>query len=343
MKVKIHRLRTSWLVGLTVFMVVVMVVLILLYVKLTGRQQDNGDKEQFSRYYVMIADDTENSFTRALYEETARMARENGIYVELMGDNLTQKYTIEQYMEIAIASKVDGIIVKADDSREMTELIDTAVSQDIPVLTLFSDNKASLRSSFVGINSYDLGCMYGEQINTIINEREFSHDSIKVTVLLNSISDTGQNLTYSTIKDTMVNEQNRNGRTKEVKLSFATVNTSNRFAVEESVRNVFITTKENVPDIIVCLGEEETDSCSQAVVDYNMVKQVSILGCFDSPSILNAVNKEVIYSTITVDTEKMGAFCIRALNEYHEFGAISQYSSADLTLINKENVGDYLQ
>lgn len=343
MKVKIHRLRTSWLVGLTVFMVVVMVVLILLYVKLTGRQQDNGDKEQFSRYYVMIADDTENSFTRALYEETARMARENGVYVELMGDNLTQKYTIEQYMEIAIASKVDGIIVKADDSREMTELIDTAVSQDIPVLTLFSDNKASLRSSFVGINSYDLGCMYGEQINTIINEREFSHDSIKVTVLLNSISDTGQNLTYSTIKDTMVNEQNRNGRTKEVKLSFATVNTSNRFAVEESVRNVFITTKENVPDIIVCLGEEETDSCSQAVVDYNMVKQVSILGCFDSPSILNAVNKEVIYSTITVDTEKMGAFCIQALNEYHEFGAISQYSSADLTLINKENVGDYLQ
>lgn len=339
---KKHRLRTSLLVGMTGFLVIIMVVFILLYINLAGKQQGLDDMEKYSSYYVMITDDSESSFTRAVYEGAAAKARENDTYVELMGDNLSQKYTKEQYLDIAIASKVDGILIQADESESMTRLINTAVDAGIPVVTLFSDNTASNRCSYVGISSYNLGCEYGEQINKLLQSRDFPFETIKVMVLVNSEADNGQNLTCTAVRDTMNKEQKRLGKTKNVELSIVSVDTTNSFAVEESLRNIFITSKDEVPDIIVCLEEEETASCYQAVIDYNKVGEVSILGYFDSQTILRAIERNVIHSTITIDTAQMGAFCIQALKEYREMGNTSQYFAADLTLIDSGNVSEYL-
>ena len=57
----------------------------------------------------------------------------------------------EDLMRIAISSGVDGIFVEADESEELTELIDEAVDRDIPVVTLYGDNTHSKRCSFVAV------------------------------------------------------------------------------------------------------------------------------------------------------------------------------------------------
>ena len=44
-----------------------------------------------------------------------------------------------------------------------------------------------------------------------------------------------------------------------------------------------------------------------------------------------------------IDTAQMGAFCIDALQEYHDLGYTSQYFTADISLITKENVDEYLR
>ena len=74
-------------------------------------------------------------------------------------------------MQVAIASGVDGIIVTADESEEMTALIDRAMSEGIPVVTLYGDNTQSVRCSFVGVGSYNLGREYGRQVVKIVQER----------------------------------------------------------------------------------------------------------------------------------------------------------------------------
>ena len=44
----------------------------------------------------------------------------------------------------------------------------------------------------------------------------------------------------------------------------------------------------------------------------------------------------------TLAARQMGGYCIEALQEYHDLGYTSQYFTADVTVINKNNVAQYL-
>lgn len=318
------------------------------------------DDKNYSQYYVMIAEDRKNSFWQSVYQGAYEAGQQEDIYVDLLGDNLSQNYSREDLMHIAISSGVDGIIVFADESDEMSELIDEAVAEGIPVVTLFGDNTHSNRCSFVGVGSYNLGREYGRQVLQIANEKKngekqyvtvrqedgdvysiSNHEEgpVQVTVLVNSYAqDSGQNILCSGIQETLDREKEEG---TEIEMTIVAVDDTNAFSAEESIRDIFM--KDELPDIIICLNELYTTCVYQAVVDYNKVGLVNILGYYDSDTIINAIDRNVIYATVSVDTMQMGAFCIEALKEYYELGNTSQYFTADITLINKDNVFLYME
>ena len=55
----------------------------------------------------------------------------------------------EELMEMAIADRVDGIIVQVSDEEEVSAQIDKAEEQNIPVITIRSDAPVSKRVSSV--------------------------------------------------------------------------------------------------------------------------------------------------------------------------------------------------
>lgn len=318
--------------------------------------RDAGDRIAYSQYYVMIVDDRKDVFWQAVYRGAYEAGQKENIYVELLGDNLSKDYTREDLMRIAVSSEVDGIIVTAGESEEMSGLIDDAAEAGIPVVTLYEDNTHSNRCSFVGVGSYNLGREYGRQILKFTEERykenavvydgstltgeigKAGDEVLKVSVLVNAhAQDSGQNILCSGIQETIDMEKSAE---IPVEISLITIDDTNAFAVEESIRDIFM--EEDIPDMIVCLNELSTTCVYQAVVDYNRVGQVNILGYYDSDTILKAIDRNVIYSTIAVDTMQMGSFCVDALSEYHELGYTSQYFTADITLIDKENVSEYM-
>ena len=317
----------------------------------------------YDRYYVMITEDRKSSFWQSVYQGAYRNGLENNVYVDWMGENLSQEYSREDLMRIAIASGVDGIIVTADEGEEITALIEEASAAGIPVVTLFSDSSQSSRCSFIGVGSYNLGREYGKMglylLANIIGNQDHSFEymttesgtieqvggphsamdnAVKVAVLVNAYaSDVDQSILYSGIQDTMENE-----KSTDIELEFVTIfiDGTNDFSVEESIRDIFM--EEDVPDIIVCLDELSTTCVYQAVVDYNMVGDVNILGYYVSDTIINAIDRRVIYATIVIDTEQMGGCCIEALQEYHDLGYTSQYFAADVTVVDHNNVSQYL-
>ena len=110
--------------------------------------------------------------------------------------------------------------------------------------------------------------------------------------------------------------------------------------MEESIRDLFI--NGDVPGIIVCLDELTTTCVYQAVIDYNVVGEVSILGYYNSDTIINAIDRGAVYATIAIDTAQLGRYCVEALEEYNDMGATSQYFTADITLIDKNNVSQFI-
>lgn len=371
-----------FLTAVSILFTVLMAGYILWFYK--GSFQEETAGETYDRYYMMITREGKSVFWQSVYQGAYERALQENVYVDWLGNDRFQDYSVEEQMEIAIAAGVDGIIVTASEEEKMTALIDRADAAGIPVVTLYGDNTQSARCSFVGVGSYNLGREYGRQALKIMRERlvgttetrlfvnpadepggaetedgiavmrgSGGNDSVlgkeeleigsadrpvRVTLLVNSYANSlDQNILYSGIQETI--EQER-GETA-VELSLQSVDDTNAFSVEESVRDIFM--GEEIPDILICLNELNTTCAYQAVVDYNKVGTVSILGHYVSDTILNAIDRSVIYATVDIDTAQMGAFCIDALQEYHDLGYTSQYFTADISLITKENVDEYLR
>ncbi|WP_455716808.1 substrate-binding domain-containing protein [Anaerosporobacter sp.] len=300
--------------------------------------------KNYSKYYVMIPSERNSSFWDSVYDSASVVANENNAFLEMFGANLSEKYSETQLMRMAIEADVEGIILEANETKEMTDLIDEAVERGIPVITAMKDNTHSERQSYVGISTYNLGREYGKQVCELAKQYEdkegYSSDSsVNVMVLIDAnAQDTSQNMIYSSIQETIEGNYN-NGM--EIQVTAKALNSQGAFAAEESIRDIFMN-KDKLPDIIICLNEINTTCVYQAVVDYNKVGVINIIGYYDSQTILKAVERNVIYSTISVDAKALGEYCIDALTEYSKMGHVSNYYSVDTTVIDASNVSKYL-
>jgi len=328
-----------WILLSTILLIIITAITgISLFRVYMGNFTEVEDVKLYDKYYVMITEDRKSSFWQSVYAGAYEAGLSENTYVDMLGDNLTSDYGREDLMNIAISSEVDGIIVAADESEQMSALIDEAAIKGIPVVTLVGDNTHSNRCSFVGVGGYNVGTEYGQQVLQIIKESE-AKPKTKVSVLVNANAlDSGQNIICSGIQDTLDRAKEEG---KEIEMTLVSVDNTNAFSVEESIRDIFM--EEDIPDIIICLNELNTTCVYQAVVDYNKVGEVSILGYYDSETIIKAIDRNVIYATVSIDTKQMGEFCVNALSEYHELGYTSQYFTADIELIKKANVHKYLE
>lgn len=328
-----------WILLSTILLIIITAIIgISLFRVYMGNFTEVEDVKLYDKYYVMITEDRKSSFWQSVYAGAYEAGLSENTYVDMLGDNLTSDYGREDLMNIAISSEVDGIIVAADESEQMSALIDEATIKGIPVVTLVGDNTHSNRCSFVGVGGYNVGTEYGQQVLQIIKESE-AKPKTKVSVLVNANAlDSGQNIICSGIQDTLDRAKEEG---KEIEMTLVSVDNTNAFSVEESIRDIFM--EEDIPDIIICLNELNTTCVYQAVVDYNKVGEVSILGYYDSETIIKAIDRNVIYATVSIDTKQMGEFCVNALSEYHELGYTSQYFTADIELIKKANVHKYLE
>ena len=291
--------------------------------------------QEYERHYALITSNVDLPFWESVYKEIKTEAKKHNAYVEYIGKNLSAAYDTKILLRIAIDCGVDGIIIEGDESTEVAELIDEAVKKGITVITVLKDSPKSSRQCFVGVNNYNLGKAYGQQVLKILDE-----NTRRILVLIDSSNpDTSKNIIYSSIKETI---QKGSAKNKLVNVEAVTVNNENTFSSEEAIRDI-IMDAQHLPDIMICLNGIDTQCAYQAVVDHNKVGKVDILGYYNSQDILSAVQKEIIHSTIAIDAKQMGDLCVQALNEYKTMGHVSDYLSVDTKLITLENVNKYLK
>ncbi len=355
-----EKILTVVLVTMTIVMLIATLIGLIYF-----RQQITGnslpDEEQYNEYerqYVLITKDIDDTFWDSVYKEMKDTGDVTGAYVERLGRNLSMEYSKNDLLRIAIDSHVDGIILEADESDETTSLINKADAEGIPVVTILHDCMGTTRKSYVGISNYNLGSEYGKLIISAVEDMKGRRrdeaaeayqengavtaeaEPVQVLILMDKNStDTSQNIIYTAIQEAL---EKRGFGKSQVEVDTAAISNDGAFGSEESIRDIF-QNREYQPDVIVCLNELNTTSVYQTVVDQNKVGQIIIIGYYDSDTILRAVERNAIYATITVNTTQMGSYCVEALNEYLDTGHVSDYFSVDFTLINADNVKDYLK
>ena len=332
MKVSRNKVVVSILAGIVLVLFIATVAGLFYYREMIKKLGEVHEEEftEYPRLYAYIAEDPDSQLSNRIYKEIAEYAVENDCYVEMTGQNLSTSYSKADRMNIAISSKVDGIILEGDDSKETADLIDKATANGIPVVTVLSDCQTSSRKSFVGLNNFSLGSEYGEELATIgeMNKKY----PLNALILLDGDDGNSDDIIHAAI------QQSVTGRL--IKLTSAVVDTSSPFTSEESVMNI-LDGLATIPDVIICLNDRTTESAIQCVVEKNLVGKTTILGYYDSDTILKAIDRGSVYATFAIETKTVAKQCVNALNEYNNTGFVSEYNPANYILINRQNVSEY--
>lgn len=318
-----------------IFMVILLLVLlsITLFLFYSFTLQKEVAKKIVPNYYekeiVLIADGEDSQFWQNVYESAQKQAKKQNAYLEWMEQDSLETYTIQDYMRIAIHSNVDGILIHPDGSSEIRQLIDEAESKHIPVITLVDDDTQSKRISCIGLNAYQMGIVYAQQINQLMTS-----ETNLVDVLLDEKDTTNNDIIFNQMKTNI--KAQRKGE-NNLSIQMWNISSQNTFDSEEAIRNIFIDTK-HLPNILVCLSDTDTQAACQAIVDYNQVGNVSIIGYYLSDVVKNALKKGVIQSVVVPDTKQIGKKAIETMVEYEQNGNVSDFTSIDLNVITKKNI-----
>ncbi len=300
---------------------------------MTRITQNAGSMKEYSRHYLFVCDD-ESEMWQSIFDAALVSANESDAVLEWTGRNAPVNYSLSQCMEIGISSKVDGILLAPDGSGEIREAIDQAAEEGIPVICLMRDASDSQRVSFVGASNYQMGQLYAEQILPLLDEGE-----TRICLLMDtSVSQAAGNVLYSQIV-TSVRAVLPEGTSVDVYTM--EVDSGNDFEAEEVIREILMGPQ--VPNILICMNSVQTECAEAAIVDYNMVDEVQVIGYYASAGTLSALRRDLLPVTITCNAEEVGALAVEGMNEYLDTGHVSDYFNISLQAVTSENVNRYVR
>ncbi|MBQ0027709.1 MAG: substrate-binding domain-containing protein [Lachnospiraceae bacterium] len=284
---------------------------------------------EFDGHYVFIADHEED-FWQQVYAKANEQAAQDNVYVEYLEKSLGVNYTNYDLFRVAINSSVDGIIYGGTPDLQISKLINKAVNDGIGVVILQNDAENTTRQCFVGVNNYELGQVYAGQIAEMFSGQNYGEKKVKIVINSNVPEGVG-NLFIIAMEDFFVEKYPEQG-VPEIEL--VRIDMQDVFSVEEDVRNIIL--QEELPDAMICLNSTFTQCMFQALVDLNKVGETQLVGYYVNDNIIDAIDKQVIYSTVSIDTEQLGKSSVLALEEYCNYGYTNSYVPVSVSVIGKK-------
>ncbi|MDZ5473638.1 sugar ABC transporter substrate-binding protein [Bacillus sp. 31A1R] len=116
---------------------------------------------------VFITRDMDTTFWNKVSKGAAEQAEKEGASLEIWGSYSNNPEEFLKKLELAIHSKMDGIIIQGFDTNEFKELTKVkAAFYGIPIVTVANDvpMKESLRRTYVGSNQFQAGNLIASQL-----------------------------------------------------------------------------------------------------------------------------------------------------------------------------------
>ncbi len=120
----------------------------------------NQVMDQSGEHFVLIIQENENPYLQELYAGADAAARENDVTIEYWGTKQTNIADHIKLIEMAIASKVDGILTQGL-TQEFEPVINKARERGIPVIFVDSNLENNHDWTYVGTDNYQAGYEMG--------------------------------------------------------------------------------------------------------------------------------------------------------------------------------------
>jgi ribose transport system substrate-binding protein len=275
----------------------------------------------------MITRDTEENFWEKVLFGAETIGKSEGVALEYFGSRSADAKEFERYLEIAVLSRVDGILCSIPSGTSFQHLINEAYEKKIPFVALGKDTLSSNNLSFVGINSYNLGFKSGVALaNTVKKET-------KVAVFINSsLADQSYDRYLYGFKRAIQDAQT-------IKVELIINSKGESISAEEQTQLLL----KNYPEIeaIVCTDANDTLGVAKVVVDLNRVSKTTIIGSGLTSEIANYIELGVIEGVLAMDPFELGVQGMSALLRLKQNKSQKEKYYIPLFFVNKDNVKQF--
>jgi ribose transport system substrate-binding protein len=320
-----------WVLGAVIFLVIVAI----FFVYNTSRflWQEDGltyhapDPRSDHYHFVMITRAADEDYWKQAHQGAEQVAVAEQVALEYYGPSFLDLKELERFLEMAVLSSVDGILLSAPNAPSFTTLINEAASKGIPVVVLFNEIDGTCQNSFVGINTYDLGFKTGKALRQAVS------GNAEVAVLVNSkFSTTGYRRYLDGIKQSIAAYPG-------LQLKLVLTSKGSSISAEEQTQTILT----SFPGIqaIICSDPSDTLGVAKVVVDLNRVTQVAILGSGLTPEIANYIKRGVIWGVLADDPRELGAQGMSTLIRMRKDKSGVRSYDMPLFLINRQNLDTY--
>ena len=252
---------------------------------------------------VLITQDTQTPFWDKVASGAKRQAIKEDVSLEVWGSYGKNQEEFLKNIEIAIQSKVDGILIQGMDTPEFRELTKVKASfNGIPVITVANDvpMEESLRRTYVGSNQYEAGKLVADELIRQMGE------SGKIVLMLDRDQEYYQKERVRGIRDVLEGYP-------DIKLVEGETGRD---------RDQIITTTRDVmnryPDIdaFISVNASNLGAMIDEISKRSQEESYFIYSFDDGPESLTLLSQGLIDGVVEQEPEKMGEWSVRLMEEW---------------------------
>lgn len=270
---------------------------------------------------VLITQDMQTPFWDKVAKGAKKQAEELGISIEIWGTYGKNQEDFLKNIDVAIQSKVDGIIIQGLDIPELKELTKVKASfHGIPIITVANDVPMveSLRRTYVGSNQYEAGKMIARELL-----HEMGREG-KIVLMYDQSQEFYQRERMKGIRDVLKYYHNIE------MIDAETV---------DSREQVIITTQDvlnKVPDAdsFIAINANHLGPMLAEISKRSQVEPYHIYSFDDGPESLALLAQGKVDGIIEQEPEKMGEWSVRLLKEWLEGETVPLEKDGYFTKLN---------
>lgn len=261
---------------------------------------------QPARYHlVVILPDTDDSFFQGLLEGIEQSASVVDAVVQVFRYPNSFPLEAERYFEIALRSKVDGLIMFTPRNDRVIDRLRKAAQSGVVFVPVGTDAPPGVLSGFIGSGSLQQGFEGGKRICEELGA------SARIGVILPATSsgETAAEPLYRGVSSAIKSYPNAQivvvARARPGILS------------GEETAAVMLRDYPMV-NALFCSSSRDTLGAAQVVIDLNRVGRVLIIGADETPEIRRYIDKGVIAASIVRDSQRIGQEAVLSFSRLKE-------------------------
>ncbi|WP_034868551.1 sugar-binding protein [Clostridium lundense] len=264
---------------------------VILLWRINNNEICNTKKSELKPKIVLLAHVYQNPYWWYVKKGAEDAAKERGAVIEYNGPQAASIKTGIKLIDVAIASKVSGIITYVQDEDEYTPYINKAVAKGIPVVTVDSDAKKSKRLGYIGTDNIKAGEKAAEELISRVGV------SGRVAIIMGGKEVKNQIERVKGFTDYLKKYSN---------IKITTIESSGSYALEAELGTKKILKSNEKIDALFCTSALDGVGAAKAVNDLNMAGKINII-CFDDlPETIENIKKGIVCAAIVQKPYEMG-------------------------------------